>query len=439
MEVILNYMAPPILIKNVNIIPMPGSRILHGYDVIIEGTRIKQVLHSRKQERGKFTGRVINGMGKFLIPGLFDMHVHLESKSFFPLFLMNGITTIREVGSTRKGIFQLRDKVNSGKIIGPRMFIAGPILEGDPPFWQGFKNLRTTAEAEEAVKELKKKGADFIKVYETLAPRVYKTILKTAHKLGLNVTGHIPSSMDMFTALRAGQDCFEHIDTLGNSIFKITWKKKKDQWVIGKVKLNHQKLMMLLGQLSIKKSAVCPTLVFFEKYTKLATYKKFLGSQEMKYMPKHYGSVIWNPSHPKSSINIRGKTPQWFRNAGSIAKPMLKIIPLLQKRDIVLLAGSDTPNPFVVPGFSLIEELRLLVLAGLKPFQALEAATYNAAKFLDVLSDLGTVEEGKIANLVLLHKNPLQKISHIQSIEGVILNSTYFSSKDLRKKAKRDS
>ena len=431
------HMASPLFIKNVNIIPMPGSRILHGYDVIIEGARIKQILSSRKQKSEKFTGRVINGTGKFLIPGLFDMHVHLESKSFFPLFLMNGITAIREVGSTRKDIFQLRDKVNSGNIIGPRMFIAGPILEGDPPFWQGFKNLRTAAEAKKAVGELKKKGADFIKVYDTLTPKVYTMILETAHKLGLNVTGHIPSSMDMFAALRAGQDCFEHIDTLGNSIFKITWTKKKGQWVVGKIKLSGPKLAMLLRQLSIKKSAVCPTLVFFEKYAKLATYKKLLGSQEMRYMPKYYGSVAWNPSHPKSFANIKGKDPQWFRNAGNIAKPMLKLIPLLQKKGIVLLAGSDTPNAFVVPGFSLIEELKLLVLAGLKPFQALEAATYNSSLFLGVSHELGTIERGKIANLVLLRKNPLQNISYIRSVEGVIINNTYLSSKDIKKSIKK--
>lgn len=433
----MNYMASPTLIKNINIIPMPGPRILRGYDVVIEGARIKRIFHSRKQKNEKFTGRIINGTGKFLIPGLFDMHVHLESRSFFPLFLMNGVTAIREVGNTRKDIFRLRDQVNSGKIIGPRMFIAGPILEGDPPFWQGFKILRTSAEAEKAVSELKKKHADFIKVYDTLSPTVYKMILKTAHKFGLNVAGHIPSSIDIFAALREGQDCFEHIDTLGNSIFKTTWKKKKDQWLVDKIKLNNQRLEMLLRQLSRKKSAVCPTLVFFEKYAKLATYGKLLGSQEMKYMPKYYGSVVWNPSHPKSSTNIQGKTPQWFRNSGIIAKPMLKLIPLLQKRGVLILAGSDTPNPFVVPGFSLIEELELLVKAGLTPFQVLKTATYNAAKFLNVLSDLGTIEERKVANLVLLNKNPLKKISHVRSLEGVILNGAYFSHKELEKKKDR--
>lgn len=427
-------MVSPTLIKNVNIIPMPGPRILRGYDVVIEGARIKQIFHSRKQKNEKFTGRVINGTGKFLIPGLFDMHVHLESKSFLPLFLMNGVTAIREVGSTRKDIFRFRDQVNLGKIIGPRMFIAGPILEGSPPFWKGFRSLRTTTEAATAVKELKREGVDFIKVYDTLSPAVYRMILKTAHKLGLNVVGHIPSSIDIFTALRAGQDCFEHIDTLGNSIFKITWKKNKDEWMIEKIKLDYAKLTILLKQLSIKKSAVCPTLVFFEKYAKLAMYGKLLGSQEMKHIPEYYGSVIWNPSHPKSSANIKGKTPQWFRNAGIIAKPMLKLIPLLQKRGVLILAGSDTPNPFAIPGFSLIEELELLVKAGLTPSQVLKTATYNPAKFLNMLSDLGTIEEGKIANLVLLNKSPLKKVSYIRSIEGVILNGAYFSHKELGKK-----
>ncbi len=427
-------MAFPTLIKNVNIIPMRGSRILHNYNVVLEGTRIKHIFPHRMQKNDTFAGYIINGTGKFLIPGFFDMHVHLRSVSFFPLFLMNGVTAIREVGSTRKDIFHLRDQVNSGKIIGPRMFIAGPILEGDPSFWQGSKKLRTIVEAKKVVKELKGKKVDFVKVYETLAPEVYKVILQTAHGLGLNVTGHIPSSVSIFEALRVGQDCFEHIDTLGNSIFKITWVRKRDQWLVGRIKLDHQKLRMLLGQLSAQKSAVCPTLVFFEKYAKLAIYEKLLDMQEVKYLPKYYSSLDWNPSHPKSSANIQGKTPQWFRNAGTIEKPMRKLIPLLQKRGILLLAGSDTPNPFVIPGFSLIKELELLVKAGLTPLQALKTATYNAAKLLNILSDFGTIEEGKIANLVLLKQNPLLRISAVKKIEGVFLSGRYFQKNKLKKK-----
>ena len=427
-------MTSSILIKNVNIIPMPGSGILYNYNVVIEGVRIKRIFPNQKQNNEKFAGHTINGTKKFLIPGLFDMHVHLDSNSFLSLFLMNGITAIREVGSIRKDIFQLRNQVNSGKIIGPRMFIAGPILEGDPPFWQGFKNLRTITEAEKTVIELKKRDVDFIKVYDTLNPKVYRSIIKTAHKLGIKVTGHIPSSIDIFTALSMGQDCFEHINTVGDSILKIIWTKKKDQWLINKIAFDSQKLKMLLEQLSIKKVAVCPTLVFFEKYARLAMYKKLLNSPNMKYMPKHYSSIDWNPAHPKSSPNIQGKTPQWFQNAGIIAKQTLKLLPMLQKKGVVLLAGSDTPNPFVIPGFSLIEELKLLVSAGLKPYQAIESATHNAAKFINALSDLGTIEEGKIANLVLLNKNPLEDIDNIHSAEIVILNGSYFFCKDIKKK-----
>lgn len=414
------------VIQNVSIIPMPGNRILKNRNVFIWDNKIEKITAGKKLQKNIYEEvRIINGEGKFLIPGLFDMHVHLESKNFFPLFLMNGVTAIRDVGNTKKDIFQLRDQVNSGEILGPQMFVAGPILEGHPPFWQGFKNLRTTTQAKKAVEELKKKGADFIKVYETLTPEVYKMILRTARKFGLTVTGHIPSSIDIFKAIRAGQNCFEHIATLGNSIFKITWRKKENKWLVENIKPNHQKLEILLKQLSKTKSVICPTLVFFEKYAKLATYQKLLNLKEIKYMPKYYSSIGWNPSHPKSFANIKGKTSQWFRNSGIVTKSMYKMIPLLQKKGVLLLAGSDTPNPFVVPGFSLIEELELLVKAGLAPFQALQTATYNPAKFLSVLSDFGTIEEGKIANMVILNKNPLKNISNIKSIEGVFLNGNY--------------
>lgn len=419
-----------ILIKNVNVIPMPGTKVLRGYDVMIEGLKIAQILRSKKNASYS-ANQVIDGKGKFLIPGLFDMHVHLHSRMFFPLFLQHGVTAIRETGSYKKEIFSLRDKVNSGKILGPRMYICGPILEGDPPFWKGFRVVRNKKEGRVAVRELKHQGVDFIKVYHTLKPEVYEAILKEAYKQGLKVTGHLPESISIMKAMKMGQDGFEHMSSIRRYISKTIsvsanlknypgWRKFID------VKINRAKLKKLGSLLERSNVSLCPTLVADKKMSQLADYSKLKQSKEARLLPKYYREIHWNPKHPKSSANINGRPSLYWENFCFSYERIRRILPFLRKHSNIL-AGSDTPNPFVIPGVSLLEELELLVDSGLKPYQALEATTYNAALSLNVLSDFGTIEEGKRANLVLLRKNPLENISNIRSIKGVVLDGIYLS------------
>lgn len=433
-------MVSPILIKNVNIIPMPGPRMLQDYDVVIEGARIKRIFPSRKQKNDKFAGHIIDGKGKFLIPGLFDMHVHLHSQTWLPLFLQYGITVIRETGSYKKEIFSLRNKVNSGKVFGPRMYICGPILEGYPPFWKGFRIVRNKKEGRVAVRELKRQGVDFIKVYQTLKPEVYRAILEEAHKQGLKVTGHLPKSISIMKAMKMGQNGFEHMSSVRNYISKIVsvnanlrnypgWRKFVD------VKIDRTKLKKLGSLLERSNVSLCPTLVVDRKMSQLADYSRLQRSKEARLLPKYYREIKWNPNHPKSSTNIRGRPSLYWENFCFYYERTRRILPFLRKHSNII-AGSDTPNPFVIPGVSLLEELELLVDSGLKPYQALETATYNAALSLDALLDLGTIEEGKTANLVLLKKNPLEDISNIRSIKGVVLDGVYFSRQEIEQKKK---
>lgn len=422
------------IIQDVTVIPMPGPLILRHRNVVVKDDRIVAVSHApglSKTRKGVVGVRMIDGRGKFLLPGFFDMHTHLNSRAFLSLFLMHGVTTIREMGNTRKDIFQLRDKVNSGRILGPRMFIAGPILEGNPPFWKGFWVVNTPREAGAAVTRLKRKGADFIKVYSTLKPDVYEAIVKTAHRLGMKVTGHIPDSLPILRALAINPNGIEHISTIGDRAFKLTWLNS------GKVELqeNRSALRKILSEIKKNKVAICPTLVVNKKFAQLANYQKLAKDTTAAYLPSFYRETLWNPQHPRSLESIHGKSSLWFRNAGKITDRFTTLIPMIQRHDISILAGSDTANPFVIPGCSLLEELEFLVKAGLKPEQALETATYNAASFLGVLDELGTIEKGKIANFVLLRGNPLTRISHVHKIAGVMLNGRYFSRELLEKRS----
>lgn len=422
---------------------MPGNKILKKRHVVIRDDKIERItLKNLQLLKNVYKGaQVIDGEGKFLMPGLFDAHVHLSSRSFFSLFLAHGITAIREVGSTKKDIFSLRDKVNAGTIQGPRMFIAGPILEGDPPFWKGFRIVQDKSKGRTAIKDLKRRGADFIKVYHTLKPEVYQVILDEAHKQNLKVTGHLPKSINVIDAIKMGQDGLEHMYDISTYVTTIISKNaylknypKQKRFV--EIKIDRSKLEKLGSILKRSNVSICPTLVVDKKISQLADYAKLKQSKEARYLPKHYREIDWNPKHPKSSINIRSFPPLYFKNLGLLYERTQYVLPFLQKCSNIL-AGSDTPNPFVVPGFSLLEELRLLVKAGLKPYQALECATYNPAKFLNVLPQLGTVEPGKLANLLLLRSNPLEHISNIDTIEGIFLNGRYLSKTILQKNMKR--
>ena len=419
-----------IVIHNVTVIPMPKHTTLPHRTVIIEGDRIVRIFSASQFRKNAYrAAKVIDGKGRFLIPGLFDMHVHLQSQSFFPLFLSHGVTAIREVGSAKKDIFAIRDRLNEGKLIGPRMFACGPILEGNPPLWKGFKVIESEREAREYVLLLKKRRSDFVKVYHTLEPHVYYKILKTAHRLGLKVTGHIPRALSVFDAITAGQDGIEHLDSLDNEVMELTFLAHR----VIRVEKNEEALTRLLHGLQKADTAVCPTLVQTKKIVELGNYQKLAKNEEALYLPRYYREKEWNPNHPKCAPNIRHLNLRYLPNMEFIFEKTKMLVGIFQEKGILLLAGSDTPNPFVIPGFSLLQELELLVGAGLKPYQALETATYNAAKFLTALSDFGTIEEGKIANMVLLTKNPLDRISNIRRIESVFLGGKYLPIESLRK------
>jgi len=200
------------LIKNINVITMTDEQVIVKQDVLIEGKLIKKIVPTGSLKI--IVDDEIDGTDRYLMPGLFDMHAHVNEERFLKLFLLNGITAVRDLGNEDNGIFKLKKDINSGRIIGPRLFVSGKILEGDPPFWEGFNVIKSKAQAVNAVKELKAKGADQVKVYHTLSPELHKSIIDEAHKLGMKVTGHVPQEMNVLEALDAGQDGIEHLSSL---------------------------------------------------------------------------------------------------------------------------------------------------------------------------------------------------------------------------------
>ena len=426
------------LIKNINVITMTDERVLVKQDVLIEDRFIKKIV-----PRGQLKIVVdseIDGTGKYLMPGLFDMHAHVNEERFLKLFLLNGITAVRDLGNVDESIFKLKDDISSGKILGPRLFVSGKILEGDPPFWQGFNVIKSKAQAIGAVKELKAKGADQVKVYHTLSPELHKAIIDTAHNLGMKVTGHVPQAMTVLKALAAGQDGIEHLTSITDYIGQIDYEDANEPGYKGwrrftDYRIKDKELKKLTKAFKSSNAYFCPTLIVDRQFSSLADYKSLVKETDATYIESHYINEEWNPQSKNASTNIRGVKPLWFKNYSVIYNGSKSAIRTI-KGGAIMLAGTDTPNPFVVPGFSLAKELELLVESGLSCFEALQAATVNAAKWLGVNDKLGAVSEGKVANIIVLGKNPLERIENIKNIETVILNGTAHSRTKLERQAK---
>lgn len=424
-------------IKDVNVISMIDDNILSHRDILIKNDKIHTIVSTSNSNK---SDNDIDATGKYVMPGLFDSHVHLHDNDFLSMFLANGVTAVRDTGSASSDIFKLREDVINKKIDGPMVFSSGKIIEGNPPLWSGFEVAESKPQVVQAVKRQKDAGADFIKIYHTLPADLYEEAIKQAKVHGLKVTGHVSKEINPIEALNMGLDGIEHISSL-NFLTKIDYQPADEAGYEGWYKFTNctiksDLLEKLLNKLGSRTTYVCPTLIVHKKLAGLSDYNSLAHSESSKYMSDHYIKESWNPSHKNAAPNIKNKKPLWWHNVGVQANAIRQIIPVLY-HSTTLLAGSDTPNPFVIPGFSLHEELRLLVESGLTPYQALKTATINPAKFLDIEDTLGTIEQGKLANLIILSRNPLQDIANIASIESTFVLGRAYNVNELGQRIKK--
>lgn len=357
--------------------------------------------------------KVVNCRGKFIVPGLWDMHVHLGNAtgSALPLFIANGITGVRDMGSKRfDSIQNWRRQISSGQVTGPRIIAPGPILNGGhelPDFQIG---INTVEEATRIVDSLAGIGVDFIKVHGGLTKETYYAIANEAAKLHIPFAGHIPTSNTSVgvtgeEASEAGQRSLEHM--LGIPFARDTIQAYQQMYPTEE-SLNH-----LFAVLLKNGTYVTPTL---SVYQIPADYQAISGKQDslLKYIAPELKS-FWDSQ--TGDWSTRDKA---FMNW--LLKARMNMIPALREAGIPLLAGTDTGFPFVLPGFGLHEELKYLVAAGLSPLEALRTATINPATFLGKEGRLGSVEKGKLADLVILNADPTQNIQNLHLIEAVIVN-----------------
>ena len=394
---------PNLVLIDVNVIDATGASLQTDMTIVIRNGRIYAL---GKTGRIKFKGKakIVDATGKFLIPGLWDMHAHLGSDKFdrqghLPLFLANGVTGIR-IMDGGPAHHEWRKEIEAGKLNGPRMMIGSPIIGQGPV---------SASAAREKVSQAKLAGADFVKVHDALSRDAYLAVLDEARKVNLPIEGHVPAALTAAEVSALGQRSIEHFTGLDEA------------------KADANKAIALAAILKRNHTWLCPTLIMRQSYASLDD-AKLANDPRLKYV-----KPSWARRWVRMSVDAE-KTPkeEWASRRALVQKEK-SLVGLLLRQRVEILAGTDNSNPFCAPGFSLHDELVLLVEAGLSPLQALQSATSNPARFFNRSRDLGTIEIGKLADMVLLDANPLEEIRNTQKINSVIVNGRLLDRQTLDK------
>ncbi|HET7105583.1 MAG TPA: amidohydrolase family protein [Candidatus Acidoferrum sp.] len=424
--------------------PATGSLRVDQTVVIADG-RIRQVVLSANYHAEK-GARIIDARGKYLIPGLWDMHVHIAGISAdpawsknvnLPLLIAEGITGVRDMGGDLSVLRSWNHDIETGKLLGPRIFAGGPMLvpsgKKTPEQWP----VNSSDEARAAVRELKQQGADFIKMISVPSREIFFAIAEEANKEKIPFVGHVPAAVTASEASGAGMRSIEHI-VYSNLALDCSAKekelreallearKKRDQSAPGRIlaeavsTYSAEKAAALWATFRKNGTWVAPTLAAIEVQTpQTATPEEQASDPRLEFVPASLQKE-WDPRDPKNRSSEEDQ--KWwaaqFANDERLTRDM-------HKAGVSLLAGSDSLDRFVFPGFALHRELSLLNQHGLTPLEALRAATSDAAKFLGHEGEFGVIASGAHADLVLLNENPLDKISNTTSISAVIREGVY--------------
>ena len=426
----------PLAIVHVTIVN-PAGPAQTDMTVVINGDRIVTVGKFARVRFPKAT-RVIDGTGKFLIPGLWDMHVHVMFGDWIPggkevslpLFVANGVTGVRDMGGDLDTLLAWRREIAAGTQIGPRMVIAGPMLDGPKSRFPSSVSLASAEEGRKAVDDLKARGVDFIKVQSYIQRDAYFAVVDEAKKQKMVLAGHVPDAIRASEASDAGQKSIEHFtgefegcSTAEDEFLKGPKGPKRflDTY-------DAAKCARLIAQLARNRTWQVPTLVW-ERGQWLVDVIDYSHDPLLKYAPQSWQKKSW-PEFTKGIIAELVTDPVADRRR--FVQKELELTLAMHRAGIRFMAGTDTAAGVdVLPGSSLHTELEYFVEAGLTPQEALRAATLAPAEFLGRTQDMGTVDKNKIADLVLLDANPLDDIRNTRKISAVVVNGRLLTRADL--------
>jgi imidazolonepropionase-like amidohydrolase len=420
----------PLAFTHVTVIDMTGAPAKPDMTLVINGGRISALGKFGKARIPK-GAQVINAAGMFLIPGLWDMHIHSGSyqdgRKNLPVFVANGITGVRDMASPLEDILRLRKEADAGDFLSPRMIVAGPILQGPLPFQMPLlRSVSSESEVKEAVSYLKKSGVDFIKIGDSLPRGLYFVLAAETKRQGISFVGHLPVGVGAAEASDAGQRSIEHFGSArfhGVLLACSTRQAELSKYVeelLEAAKRGDESADTKLFRTELTKSL----LDTFSDEKAASLFSAFARNHTWQVPTLVALRDVWSSKRKELGEEDR-------RYVDRVWQKYLEMINAMRRKGVTFLAGTDLP---LSDRFSrLHEELSLLVQAGLTPMEALQTATSNPAKFMGKSDSLGTIGKGKIADLVLLDASPLENIGNTRKINAVVIGGRLISKAEIQR------
>lgn len=423
----VNSSEKTILFRSVNVIPMDREEVLPSQDVLVKNGVIVAMgpTGSLRDIRG---AQIVEGKNRYLMPGLAEMHAHVPPNGevashldVLRLFLANGVTTIRGMLGHPSHLV-LRDQLKKGLVPGPQLITSGPSLNGN--------TVKTVQQAIDSVKSQSAAGYDFMKLHPGLLLPNFDALVKEAHARKMDFAGHVSFDVGVWHAIESGYRTIDHMDGFIEGLVPGIRQMPESETGLFGMYIHEKADLSLLPRLyeSLKKNKVwvVPTQALAERWmSAMSNTDELASAPEMIYMSRSTLEA-WK----KSKDNL-ASDPRFTREGmAKYVQLRRKMIREGYRAGVGFLLGSDAPQVFNVPGFSVHHELQYLVDAGLSPFEALRTGTFNVGQFLG-RNEMGIVRKGAVADLVLLTENPLTDISHTRSIEGVMAAGRWYSREEL--------
>ncbi len=398
-----------LMITGVNVVDVMAGRIVPNRTVSISGDTITSVIQGGGAAPAD--AQVVDGRGTFLIPGLWDMHAHV-TEMWLPLYVANGVTAIRDMGNDLDEILRLRAATSSGRIVGPRILAAGPILDDAPGDWPLRMRVKNAEEGRAAVQLLRSRGVDLIKVHNFTPRDVFFAIAEGARRHDLPLAGHVPLKVTVEEAIEAGLTSIEHFSEDGR-----VWKACS-----GGAQYNAEACGPFFEMLARRRIWQTPTLLAMSEVATIGTSTSKVSADQLAYASKaHREGWAFNQS--------LFATPDAIRALRAGAEVNATVTRDMARAGIGILAGCD----MMIAGFCLHDELAAMVRGGMTPLEALQTATLNPARYFHLEQTVGRVAPGHRADLVLLNANPLADITNVRRIHAVVVGGRLLDRNELNK------
>lgn len=417
---------------NATLIDGTGAPAQPDATIVVIGDRIAGIHHGRGFPRPAGVP-VVDLRGRYVIPGLWDIHTHniVDESIYPPLYIANGVTGVREMRGG-PAVRATRARIEAGTVIGPRMVAAGPMVDGPASFLSGDDIIvHNRSEVAAAIRQIKRDGADFVKVYSHLTPQLYRDVHEVARQERITVAGHIPYLVTAETASRSGQHSIEHL--LGVPVAVSSARDAMNALIAQTPLVDPFAYYYFMTELDWQASELYDPATadaFFALLRRNRTWQvptitvlrmvnsplgTFDDDPRLVYIPEAYRQP-WAERH----AIFAPKTPEQTEVQRRFLESQIALVGKMEAAGVPLVAGTDCSNPYVLPGFSLHDELANLVQAGLTPMRAIQAATRDAARCLGLEHQHGTVTPGKAADFVVLDANPLLDITNTTRIHSVV-------------------